>query len=48
MEFGLGQNSAIDEIKVLWPGGAEETWSGVTINRFVHLVQGDASVYYDD
>jgi len=48
VEFGLADLAAVDQVRVLWPGGALETWTGVEINRFVHLVEGDATVYYDD
>jgi ASPIC and UnbV/FG-GAP-like repeat len=46
-EFGLGENTAIDEIRVQWSGGTEETWTGMDINSFVNLIEGDATVHYD-
>jgi hypothetical protein len=46
--IGLGNETAITEVKVLWSGGSEETWPGVNINRFVHLIEGDSTVYYEN
>jgi hypothetical protein len=38
--FGLGTASKIDRLEVRWPNGAEESWSGVGINRVVTLKEG--------
>lgn len=48
VEFGLGDISTIDQVTVLWAGGTEQTWTGVDINKFVHLIEGDGTVYYDN
>jgi hypothetical protein len=40
VEFGLGDAASIDEVRVLWPGGAEEYFGGVQINRYQKLIEG--------
>ncbi len=44
---GLGDETNITEVIVKWSGGTEESWTGVNINSFVHLIEGDTTVYYE-
>jgi hypothetical protein len=38
--FGLGQAESIDEIRIRWPGGAEETFHGIPCDEEVLFVEG--------
>ena len=40
VEFGLGARDAIDAVSVRWPCGAQETFTGITPDRFYTLVEG--------
>lgn len=40
VEFGLGDASSIDELRVRWPCGREETYTGAEVSRFVLLREG--------
>ncbi|GAB1856921.1 VCBS repeat-containing protein [Flavobacteriaceae bacterium MHTCC 0001] len=35
LHFGLGNATTIDEIKVIWPDGKEETQNNVPVNQFI-------------
>ena len=41
--FGLGTNSSVQSIQVLWPGGVRESFPGTTVDRFVLLAKGKGS-----
>jgi hypothetical protein len=43
VEFGLGQVTAITEVRVRWPCGAEEVFSGVSADHFYRLIEGRGS-----
>jgi hypothetical protein len=38
--FGLGKTERIDRLRVIWPSGIEETWSGLAVDRYWHVVEG--------
>lgn len=38
--FGLGTNTLVDRIEVVWPGGQRETFRGTPANRIVVLTKG--------
>ena len=38
--FGLGGAAPIERVRVVWPGGGAEEWSGVAVNRWTTLVEG--------
>ena len=40
VHFGLGTESTVDSLKVFWPDGIIEVFSGITINRFITLEKG--------
>jgi enediyne biosynthesis protein E4 len=40
LHFGLGGATKVDEVKVKWPGGAEEKLTALPINRTVTIVEG--------
>ncbi len=40
VEFGLGQASTIEEVRVVWTGGVEEYFTGCNIDGFYRLVEG--------
>jgi hypothetical protein len=39
--FGLGETHEVDEIRVRWPGGAEEIFAGGDVDRLVKLQKGE-------
>ncbi|MGE0680325.1 MAG: CRTAC1 family protein [Candidatus Binatia bacterium] len=39
---GLGTDDKIDAVRVHWPNGQQETWSGLRLDRYVTLQQGTA------
>lgn len=39
--FGLGATTVIDKVTVTWPDGKEDTWTGLTPDRYYRLVQGE-------
>ena len=41
VHFGLGQEGGPAAVGVVWPDGTREIWRGVTIDRFVDLVEGE-------
>lgn len=40
-EFGLGQESTVDSIEVVWPNGATERFSNVRVNQRVVITQSN-------
>ena len=44
VEFGLGTAILIDELRVRWPCGREESYNGVTINEFFLVQEGNSTV----
>jgi hypothetical protein len=40
-EFGLGQESMVDSIEVVWQNGATERFSNVHVNQRVVITQGN-------
>jgi len=42
--FGLGQEGAVDQVQVEWVGGAADTWTGLDVNKYVTLTEGNPSV----
>jgi Zn-dependent membrane protease YugP len=44
VEFGLGQRTSIDSLRVRWPCGTEETYTGAQINQFVLAQEGVSEV----
>jgi hypothetical protein len=38
---GLGPSTNVSRVRVLWPDGAAEEWTGVAIDRYTTLKQGD-------
>jgi enediyne biosynthesis protein E4 len=39
--FGLGEGEKIDKVTVIWPDLTEQTWEGLAIDRYWHLVEGE-------
>jgi hypothetical protein len=39
---GLGTDDKVDAVRVHWPSGQQETWSGLMLDRYVTLRQGTA------
>jgi enediyne biosynthesis protein E4 len=37
---GLGDEAGVDRVRVIWPDGFEETWTGVETDRYVTLRRG--------
>ncbi len=44
LHFGLGSRSDIDRLVVRWPGGPEETFTGLKANRRYRIVEGSGLV----
>lgn len=40
VHFGLGGASKVERLEVRWPGGLEEAWANVEINRILTLKEG--------
>jgi hypothetical protein len=38
---GLGDMAAIDKVRVEWPGGHGEEWTGVPVDRYTTLKEGE-------
>jgi enediyne biosynthesis protein E4 len=43
LQFGLGNAKAIDRVIVRWPNGAQETWTGLAVDRLHTLIEGTGS-----
>jgi hypothetical protein len=43
LQFGLGDAKAIDRVIVRWPNGAQETWTGLAVDRSHTLIEGAGS-----
>lgn len=39
--FGLGQTDRIDKLTVVWPNGDKQEWTGLGVDRYHVLVQGE-------
>jgi hypothetical protein len=37
----LGDRSEVQRVRVTWPGGRSETWSGVPVDRYTTLREGE-------
>ena len=40
VHLGLGAATRVDSLTIRWPVGAAQTFEGVAVDRFLHLVQG--------
>ncbi len=40
LQFGLGSRAAVDRVEVRWPGGGNEVFREVDVDRLVHLKEG--------
>jgi enediyne biosynthesis protein E4 len=40
--FGLGPIDRVDRVTVSWPGGGEQTWTGLAVDRYHDLAQAQA------
>ena len=40
--FGLGQADRVGRLTVAWPGGKEEHWDGLAVDRYWRLEEGQA------
>lgn len=43
VHFGVGSATAVDRIRVRWPGGLSETFPGVAANQFITLEKGQGT-----
>ena len=41
--FGLGESTAVDRVRVIWPDGSEESWTGLAVGRYHVLRQGEGA-----
>jgi hypothetical protein len=39
--FGLGKADRIDKLSVIWPDGKQQEWTGLALDRYYVLVQGE-------
>ena len=37
---GLGEATTVDHVRVIWPGGHEEVWTDIPVNRWLTLTEG--------
>ena len=37
---GLGEASAVERVRVIWPGGRTEEWTGVEVDGWTTLAEG--------
>ena len=47
-EFGLGQESMVDLLEVIWPNGVIERFSGIQVNQKAVVTQGNGIVQQVD
>ena len=43
LQFGLGDTRVIDRVVIRWPNGAQETWTGLAVDRLHTLIEGSGS-----
>jgi RNA polymerase sigma factor (sigma-70 family) len=41
--FGLGPAEKVQRIRVAWPGGGEQRWDGLAVNRYWRLREGEGA-----
>ena len=39
LEFGLGEETLVDEIRVLWPSGRTQTLTDVTVDQVLEIIE---------
>jgi hypothetical protein len=39
--FGLGKADRVDRVSVVWPDGKRQAWTGLGLDRYHVLVQGE-------
>ena len=44
IHFGLGNAARIERLRVAWPNGQTEEFSGATVDSILHLVEGSGTV----
>jgi len=44
IHFGLGNAARIERLRVVWPNGQTEEFSGATVDSILHLVEGSGTV----
>ncbi len=42
VEFGLGQESTVDRLRIWWPSGLEQTFENIPINQWIHIREGES------
>ncbi|MEM8998259.1 MAG: ASPIC/UnbV domain-containing protein, partial [Acidobacteriota bacterium] len=40
VHFGLGDAASVDEVRVRWPSGHEDLFTGVAVNQYLEVVEG--------
>ena len=48
VEFGLGNATTIDNIKIVWPNGVTENYNTIGINQIHAIKEGDSTLSVDD
>jgi hypothetical protein len=43
LHFGLEKRTTIDAVEVRWPAGTTQTFTGLPVNAFVRITEGDAA-----
>lgn len=46
LHFGLGNVSSIESLTVTWPGGFQETFNNLGINKSLHIIEKSHAQYY--
>ncbi len=39
VHFGLGSAATVDRIRIVWPGGSENTWQDIEVDQYITLQQ---------
>jgi RNA polymerase sigma factor (sigma-70 family) len=41
--FGLGKTEKVKHIRVIWPGGQQQQWDGLAVDRYWRLTEGEGA-----
>jgi enediyne biosynthesis protein E4 len=42
--FGLGDYSQIDTLQIVWPGGLQQSFTNLPVNKLIRIVEGETSL----
>ena len=44
LEFGLGLQTQIDRLEILWPSGIQQTWSDLAVDQLITITEGEETL----